>query len=549
MELGSVSAAQWLLAVLPIVVLVVLVVRGTFSTGVNGLLSAFSAILLGAVAFGAGPAVFGVAIGKGVWTGVWILYVIWTAMLVYQFASTAGLDRMGATLSSVLPRDVENVLLVAWVFPSFVQGVAGFGTPIAVAAPLLLSMGLTRVQAVALPLVGYHWAVTFGSMGSSFYMAALTAGLRPSGVAMFAQDASLVLGVNMLIAGALVALLHSGWQGLRDAWRMLLTVGAAMFVVLNLVVRLEPSIGSVSAGAAGLAAVGVLRLFTRTREPSPALARVGGGAADAAAPSSVGRAGEVEAPENDHEGGRFRAVIPLVPYVVLLTAVLAVFLPPASREFVKSNLLIGPSFPATQTSAGVTNASVDVYTPIALLGHPGTYILFAALVGLVIYRMAGAWPRGSFAPAMRQWSSKIRRSTLSVLALTTLATVMVDTGMVRTIAAGAAAVTGSLYPVIAPVVGALGSFTTGSTTTSNALFSALQHDVAQLIDVGGPELLAAQTAGGNVGNSMAPVVILIGATAISAEDVEGEIFRRVLWPCVLLLISVAALTQFLIWMR
>ncbi|PWG74231.1 lactate permease, partial [Enterococcus hirae] len=85
-----------------------------------------------------------------------ILYVIWPALLLYHVAARAGLDRMGSVFANVLPREVENVLLVAWVFPSFIQGVAGFGTPIAVAAPLLLAMGLRPVLAVALPLVGYH---------------------------------------------------------------------------------------------------------------------------------------------------------------------------------------------------------------------------------------------------------------------------------------------------------------------------------------------------------------------------------------------------------
>lgn len=550
MELGSVSASQLFSAVLPVVVLVGLVLLGKFQTGIIALISTCTAIVVGVVAFGGGPLLIAVAVGKGVWTGVWILYVIWTAMLLYQFASAAGLAQMGRTLSSVLPRDVENVLLVAWVFPSFVQGVAGFGTPIAVAAPLLLSMGLSHVRSVVLPLVGYHWAVTFGSMGSSFYMAALTAGLSADQVNLFAQEAALILSVNMLVAGGIVAVLYGGWSALQDSWRMLVFVGGTMFVVLNLMVRLEPSIGSVSAGAAGLAAAGVLRMLTREERAGTKSVLVGlrdsGGCSDSRDDCGDGGFTLEHVGASSRWRGRLNAVAPLAPYAVLLAAVLAVFLPPGSRSYVKAHLLVGPSFPSTASRTGMVNDAVDLYTPIALLGHPGTYILFAALAGVVLYRALGAWPRNGLGAAVREWAVKVRRSSFSVLALTTLATVMVDTGMVRVVATGAAAVAGSLYPVIAPVVGALGSFTTGSTTTSNALFAALQQDVASLIGIEGTGLLAAQTAGGNVGNSMAPVVILIGATAISAENVVGKVFRGVAWPCFLLLVVVALMTQYVL---
>ena len=121
------------------------------------------------------------------------------------------------------------------------------------------------------------------------------------------------------------------------------------------------------------------------------------------------------------------------------------------------------------------------------------------------------------------------------MAFATLATVLAEPGMVRAIAVGAAEVTGGLFPVLSPLVGALGSFMTGSTTSSNALFSGLQADVARLI--GAPEavLLAAQTAGGNVGNSLAPVVALVGATAVGARDEVPAIFRAVLVPGAVLL--------------
>ena len=553
---ASVDLWSWLLAVLPILLLVVLVLRSRWATATKAMATTAVAIAIGALAFGAGPSVLAVGVGKGVWTGVWILYVIWPALLLYHVAARAGLDRMGGVFANVLPREVENILLVAWVFPSFIQGVAGFGTPIAVAAPLLLAMGVRPVLAVALPLIGYHWSVTFGSMGSSFYMGALTAGLDANGQAMFAREAALILGVNMLVSGALVCLVHGGRQSLRQGLRMLAVTGTAMFLALTLAVRVEPAVGSLAAGAAGLASVFVLRARS-ARAPVVTQAgsrqRMAVGVGTRLPAVRGGSDDHLEAAPGDEQVRPplppARPLVVLLPYAYLLVLVLAVFLPPASRSFVKANLLVGPSFPATETSLGVVNGAVSTYTPIALLGHPGTYILLSAVFGYVTYVRARTWPAGGLGPTVRTWMSQATRSSLSVIALAILATVMVDTGMVRTIAEGAAVVTGSVFPGVAPIIGGIGSFTTGSTTTSNALFSALQRDVAHLIAVDPAHLLAAQTSGGNIGNSLAPVVMLIGVTAVGAEDQMDAVFRRVVRPAIVLMVVAVALTFLLIGLR
>src|SRR5690606_30758458 len=121
----------------------------------------------------------------------------------------------GATFTRFLPDHTDRLLLLAWIFPSFIQGVAGFGTPIAICAPLLLLLGYDKVRAVVLPLVGYHWSVTFGSMGASFYMASLTADLTASAQDRLALHASGLLAVNLLVAGVLVLLIDGGPRQLR----------------------------------------------------------------------------------------------------------------------------------------------------------------------------------------------------------------------------------------------------------------------------------------------------------------------------------------------
>lgn len=507
-ELAGIDLGLWLASVLPVALLLGLVLHGRWSTGANAALALVAAVVAASLVFGGGARLLGVAVGKGVWTGLWILYVIWPALLLYQVAATGGMERLGEVLKNILPRRIESILLLAWVFPGFIQGVAGFGAPIAVAAPLLMSVGVNRVWSISLPLVGYHWAVTFGSMGSSFYMGALTAGLSEAGISAYAFDAAVLLAVNVLIAGALVCLLEGGLRALRDGARMLLTIGPLMGVVLIATALVEPAIASLAAGTAGLLGVAVLRV-------------------------GVGAGG-------NSDPGSMRAWVVALPYAYLLVLVVAVFLPAPLRRLSESVLVFGPSYPATTTAGGWTNPSVTQYTPIQFLGHPGTFIMLAVVLGLLTYRAAGIWPRNGLPMVLRQWREQALRSTFSVVALTTLAAVMLDAGMVRVLAQGIASVTGEAFRFFSPLVGAIGAFATGSTTTSNAMFAALQRDVAELLRLAPSHFVAMQTAGGNVGNIVAPVVILVGATAVGAPESVSQVLRRVVGPSLALLATVAS---------
>jgi lactate permease len=380
-------------------------------------------------------------------------------------------------------------------------------------------------------------------MGSSFYMGALTGGLQGGEISAYAGTAAAMLGTSAVLSGVLVCLVHSGWRGLREGWRVVLVAGMSMALVQALVVQLEPAIGAVSGATAGLLAVGVLRATTgRRARPAAELRPVGPRAAGSSALAPT-NPGPEKADTTRHAPVTVRrAALVLVPYAVLIIGVLAVYLPVASRTWVKSHLLVGPFLPATATTAGHHNDAVGPYTPIALLGHPATYLLAAAALGLLIWRLLGLWPTGRLRPALGAWWTQALKSSPPVLLLATVATVMADTGMVKTIAVGAANVTGTGFPLVSPLVGAVGAFTTGSTTSANALFGGLQSQVAQLIDVPATTLLAAQLAGGNIGNIVAPMVIAIGVTGVAIRGQEGQVLRLVVLPALLLLVVTTLLT-------
>ncbi|HET7389087.1 MAG TPA: L-lactate permease [Nocardioidaceae bacterium] len=517
----AVTPWSWLAAAAPVLVLLALVTTGRMKTRTAALLVAGLTLLLAWTVFGSGALTLGVALAKGLWLGTWILYVVFPAMLLYRIAERAGFDRIGSLFGHLFPNRSENLLVLAWLLPSFVQGVAGFGTPIAVAAPLLAASGWARHRAVAYPLIGYHWSVTFGSMGSSYYMAALTAHLTGHESTAFAHRASLLLGVNCLVAGALLLLLDGGLRGLRDGGPLLLVAGVPMAVTLYAVTAVVPAVGSVAAGAVGFAAAITLAVVTR---------RV--------------RRRRVTATEETIPGheSRSRAVWLVSPYLYLLGIALLVLLVPASRHWVDRQAALAPGFPGTSTALGWRTPAISGYTPLRLFDHPGTYLLLACGLGYLTYRAVGLWQRRPVAEMARAWWSSVHSTAVSILALACVTTVLIEAGMVSTLARGAVAATGPAFPALSGLIGALGSFLTGSSTSSNALFSALQADVAGLLHAPASVLLAAQTAGANVGNSLAPVVVLIGVSAVGGGVETHRVLRVVAVAAVVLLAVVTGLT-------
>lgn len=545
------TPGHWIAAFAPVAVLFGLVASGRLAARNAALVVAALAIVLAAAVFGAGPEVLGVGVAKGLWLGAWILAVVWPAMLLYQLASRAGLNRIGEVLAELFPNPSEKLLVLAWLLPSFVQGVAGFGTPIAVAAPLLVAAGWGTARAVAYPLVAYHWSVTFGSMGSSFYVAALTAHLGPGQTETFARDAAFILGVNALVAGAIVLVLEGGLRGLGRGVRMFLVAGVPMAATLFFVAPVVPAIGSVTAGAVGLAMAFGVAGFDRLR------ARPSWSAGLAAGPGTPrlrlrgrtrkGGAGAAVTGQGTPSGGDGRGAAWVVaPYLYLVGAALAVLLIPVSRQWVSSHVILSPTLPATTTGLGHHNDAAIGYTPLEVFGHPGTYLAFACVAGYITYRLVGKWPRGTGKGLTRDWLRSVKGSTISILALACVATVMRDAGMIATLARGLVTVAGQAYPVLAPLVGAVGSFLTGSSTSSNALFAVLQARVAGLIDVPPPVLLAAQAAGANVGNSVAPVVMLIGLNAVHAPGELPKVVRTVAVVTLILLGTVVGMTVLLV---
>jgi lactate permease len=129
-----------------------------------------TAVLIALLVYGANLNLLLVAFGRSILLSLYVLYIIWMALLLYHTINEAGaISLIGRELPTLARSQTTQALLLGWVFGSFLQGASGFGVPAAVVAPLLVGLGFAPNRAVVIALLGHAWAVTFGSLGSSFF--------------------------------------------------------------------------------------------------------------------------------------------------------------------------------------------------------------------------------------------------------------------------------------------------------------------------------------------------------------------------------------------
>jgi lactate permease len=219
-----------------------------------------------------------------------------------------------------------------------------------------------------------------------------------------------------------------------------------------------------------------------------------------------------------------RVLVALSAYLVLIVRVLsASLLTPVGTVLEWGTLNL--AFPATHTAYGWTNAATPSYRSIAPFGHAGALLLYAAVLGYLIYRKAGLYQPGALGRIARKTVAGAVPSSLGIITLVGMALLMMESGMTFLLARGIATVAGAAFPFLAPFIGVLGCFMTGSNTNSNILFGALQRDTARLVGLPVATILAAQTVGGALGGVLAPAKLIVGCSTVGLSGQEGPVIR------------------------
>lgn len=522
----EVTFLLWAAALLPLAAILVLLVGLRWKATTAAPVGYFIAVLAAFLLFQTPARVVALQTAKGVWDAVFILYVIAPALLLYQVSREAGaFQALRRGIEAYTPNDLLHVLAFAWVFASFLQGITGFGAPVAVTAPLLVVIGVRPLWAVILPLIGHSWANTFGTLAVAWRGLELVTGLPDPG--RTALLAALMLWLANLTAGLTISWLFGRGRGLREALPAVLIVSAIQGGGQFLLAPLAPELAAFLPNSLAVAAIVLLGRSTWYRRPTGVKESRVMEAGELA--EQYGQAQEKARKQVGPEVADMPLALSLSPYLVLIGLIVVVLLIPPVKAAL-SSLQVGLPFPRLETGRGVVTEARQAYSAFSPLTHPGTFLLAAAVYAFLAFRRAGEIRAGRVDEILVGTIRTSIPSAVALFALVPLAKVMEGSGQTLVLAMGiASAAPGPVYAALAPLVGSLGAFMTSSNLSSNILFGPLQQRTALALDLSQAVVLAGQTAGGAVGNSIAPGNVLLGASSVGLPGEVGGVIRRTIF--------------------
>jgi lactate permease len=374
------------------------------------------------------------------------------------------------------------------------EGLAGFGLPIAIVAPMLVGLGVTPITSVAAVAVGHAWAVTFGDMGVIYQT--LIAVVKMDGASLVPITA-LMLGMTCLLCGLGAARI----LGYSTRIPQILALAVLMGTVQLLLAL---------AGIAPLAAFGA------------GFVGIVGGVLSS-------KRGEIHSVEDQSktegvepgDSGRFIATLATYgALTVLLTAIALIDPVRAALNQVAWQM----QFQQVATANGFTTPAAAGQA-FRFLTHPGSTILLIACASYLAYVRLNLTPSGTWrSAATATWRSAAPAS-IGILTMVGLASLMEHSGMTLLLAQAMSGVMGTAFPIASPYVGMLGAFATGSNNNSNILFGSLQRDAARLVGLDPRVLVAAQTTGGSLGSMIAPAKLIVGCSTVGLKGKDAAVLR------------------------
>lgn len=523
-----IGVLQWALALLPIVALMVLMVLLRWTAPQAGMVGMFTAAAVALFAFQTPWDTLAVGGAKGVWDAVFILYVVWPALLLYQVTDQAGgYQALRQGIVRFSRNELFIVVALGWVFSSFLQGIAGFGTPIAVVAPLLVAFGVRPVYAVAIPLIAHIWAKFFGTLAVGWLATLQVVELVDP--TQTAYQTALLLIIPTVLGGFTVVWMYGRWPAVRHAWPLVLIIAVIHGVGQALLTLVDPVLSTFLPATVALLALYPLSRWSRYQDM----------------PASIG---ESPAMLDHREDEPVERDVPMsfrmsfLPYVVLTVLTIGVLvIDPVTQAL--GAFSIGLPFPTVTTGYGIVRQAAEPYSPFAPLIHPGTFLLITAIITWIVYRVSGYYET----PADDQDAQSVLGAMLMdaipasvpVIAFLAMAQIMNHSGQNDVLALGIAAVAPAYaFAFLSSSIGALGAFMTSSSTSSNVLFSDLQQTVAELKFLPESTVIASQSAGGAIGNAIAPANVVLGASTAGISGQEGAIIRKTLpWTIAAVLLT------------
>jgi lactate permease len=492
-----------------------------------------SALLVSTVVYGMpAPAALATAVYGAAYGLFPICWIIVTAIFLYSLTVDTGqFEIVKASVATLSDDPRVQALLIAFAFGAFIEGAAGFGTPVAISSALLLGLGFPPLYAAGLALIANTAPVAFGAIGTPILTLGAITGISPFTLGMMAGRQ--LPFVSLLIPAWMIVTM-SGWQGLRAVWPAILTAGGS-FAILQFLWSnyVGPELTDIVGGLGSLLALAGLLLVWRPRDRW----------------TFEGIAGTASASAGLTRYSTSQIVRAWMPWIFLSLTVTAWGMAPVKRALtspVLSPVVDVPSlhrmvyrdYPVEATPVDRQRAHDAAYRnqraeaarfTFNWASATGTSILLAAIATVLYLRI----PLSTALRIARTTLVRLRSALLTIAAMLAVGYVTRYGGTDATLGL-AFTQTGVLYPFFAAMLGWLGVALTGSDTSSNVLFGSLQKITAEQLGLSPVLITTANSTGGVMGKMIDAQSIVVATASTQQVGQEGRILRFVFWHSVAL---------------
>jgi len=569
-----VNAVELLLAAAPLLIAGILMVGFLWPATRAMPIAWISAVVIGFAVWGMPGNWVAAASINGVITALTILWIVFGALLLlYTLQEAGAFDRINQGFAAVSDDRRVQIVLLGFFLATFIEGAAGFGTPAAVVAPLLLALGFPALAAVIAAIIGHIIAVTYGAVGTPIiigienplgvYEEAITAGGYASvtefsnQVAAWAATYHALIGFMMPFIGVLMIVHFFGDDDEGSLGPALEVAPLCLFAGISFAIPYWVSawyitaefpslIGSMVGGAI---TVGVLRagyLLPDSHWDFPPRSEWKDHWVGTIEPGSS-NGGRAAADGGTQQMSLAKAWVPYILVVVLLVITRAVG--PISSAIGNADYGVEVGNFTIGIVLGWSNIlGTEISNSIAWMSVPGFWLIVPALLSIPIFGMSG----GEFKSALSETASKLVSPFIALIFVIAMVQVMlqsavaptsIDLGMIQALAQATANALGPAYPFVAALIGALGAAMAGSNTVSNITFGGFQFEAAQQLGLPTQLIVGAQAVGGAIGNLVAIHNVVAALATVGLVGQEGRVMRLNLLPLLYYSIGVGTLAM------
>ena len=437
---------------------------------------------------------------EGFASALWpIILVIIAAIFTYNLSlKTGAMDVIKQMLTGVSADKRVLVLLIGWCFGGFMEGMAGFGTAIAIPASMLAGMGMNPITACLVCMLANAFPTAFGSVGIPTGLDAVP--LAFTTVVQMVPFMILVPFLMVIVGGG-------GVKALKGMVGITLVSGVSFVVPQLIVAKFTGPELAVIVGC--VVSLGCTILMARARKGKAVPAEYNMSADTANAPTIDGH----------------KALVSWLPFILIFVLLLVTskLVPPVNNA-----LAVFSSSVKISTSANAGNAS------FSWINTPGIWIFVAAIIGGFVQKATPKLMIDTLVATVKQMSKTI----ITIMSVLAVAKIMTYCGMINDMAVFFVSITGHFYPFVAPIIAALGAFITGSGTSTEVLLGSLQTAAAEQIGASQFWLAAANSTGAGIGKILSPQCIATAAAAVGLVGQDSKLLGGIIkWAVLELIIA------------